>query len=256
MGSIKGVHRGKYKTLNSDQNGFHCSRCNKKYKRRYSLLQHIRSKHLEIKTKCPICLKKFISKSVQTRHLKNVHGIKNKSHNSSHFETQLAAPLIELSHEADEAFPYMSKVLVLKESKKFGTHIVTIQDLVVGDVVMVAPPFAVVEYLECTSEGCFQCGKVTTTKIECSSCINVWFCSQLCQASREHRTKCDSIFGRQDCRIVRLAKQIISVAINAISNIETLFEYCRAILLLNKTTQKCRPPYSHYGKWMSIILLN
>lgn len=250
MGSIKGVKRGKYKIVNSSQNGFACVRCNNKYKRRNSLLKHIESKHLQITTKCPICSKKFTSKSVQTRHLKNVHGIQNKSRleTQSYLETQLAAPLVELSHEADETFPHMSNILAFKESKKFGRHIITTQNLVVEDIVMAASPFAIVEYLECTGEGCFECGKVTTTKIDCPSCINVWFCSHLCQASRVHPTKCDRIFRRDDCRTVRLAKQIISIAINSISNIETLFEFCRAILLLNKAPGKSRPPYSQYGK--------
>lgn len=248
MGSIKGIRRGKYKTLNSVQNGFCCTRCNKKYKRRYSLLQHIRSKHLGIKIKCPICLKEFTSKSVQRRHIKKVHGITNLLDNTSNNETLAATPLIELTYNGQEAFPYMAQTLALRESKKFGRHIVATQDLAVGDVVMSAPPFAFIEYLQNTGEGCFECGMLSSNKIKCSSCIDVWFCSQRCESSRVHREKCDSIFESQDCRTVRLARQIINVAILSMNNIGTLFEYCRAILILNKKTKICRPPYSQYGK--------
>lgn len=248
MGSINGVCRGKYNTLNSFLNEFFCSKCGKKYKRRYSLLHHIRSIHLKMRTKCLICTKKFTSKSVQTRHLKKVHGINlNLANSSSNFAVQLAAPLKKLSHGTDEAFPHMSGALTLKESKKFGKHVVTRQDLAAGDMVIATSPFASIEYLECSGDGCFECGKASTKKIECPRCINVWFCSNRCTSSRVHRVKCLPLFERQDCRKVRLATEIINVAINRTRCIQMFFELCRAVLLLNKPTQKYCPPYSEYG---------
>lgn len=128
-------------------------------------MEHIRSKHLEIKIACGICMKKFSSKSVQTRHVKKVHGITNLA-NISNNETLAAPPLIELSYKAHEAFPHMAQTIGLKDSKKFERHIVATQDLVVGDVVMAAPPFAFIEYLENTSECCFECGMVSSNKIK------------------------------------------------------------------------------------------
>lgn len=75
MGSVKGVSRGKYKknTLRVDGEVY-CSQCNKKYKRRTSLLQHIRSRHLKLQINCGHCSKKFSSVSTQKRHQRTVHG--------------------------------------------------------------------------------------------------------------------------------------------------------------------------------------
>lgn len=228
-----------------------CSRCNKIYKRRYSLIQHIKSNHLKVRITCGICSKEYTSTSVRNRHLKKVHGIENIP-NSNFLSSLNNVPLIGLSYEPDTAFPSMAKVLSLKTNKTFGKHIVANQDIVAGDVVVAASPFAFIEYLACNGNGCFECGKVTQHKIYCQNCIDVWFCSNQCKASRLHRVKCDPVFERNDCRIVRLATKIITVAINAVNDINTLLQFCRALLLSNKKSMKCHPPYSTYGEIINL----
>lgn len=50
---------------------------------------------------------------------------------------------LQLSHPANEGIPFVAKNLRLKESEEFGRHIVTTQDLNVGDVIMIERPFVV-----------------------------------------------------------------------------------------------------------------
>lgn len=79
MGSIKGVRRGKYKTRTLHPNGeVQCFHCHKKYRKRSSLLQHIRATHFQLRKKWNICARKFTSTSTLNRHQRKVHGITSK----------------------------------------------------------------------------------------------------------------------------------------------------------------------------------
>lgn len=250
MGSIKGIQRGKYRSRGPSGNVV-CSRCSKAFKRRQSLLQHIRSVHLKIQITCTICRKNYTSKSVYNRHLKNVHGIINKlSHDSNLVKAHGIEPsnLINLSFEVHSVFPSMAKFLALKQNKKFGVHVITKEDISVDKVVIAASAFASIEYLFCTSSGCFTCGKITEAKIRCLNCIDVSFCSNKCKTNRTHRTKCDTYFNSSDCHIVRLTTQIISVAINEINDINTMIEFVQGLLFKKKNSAKCQPPFSQYGE--------
>lgn len=249
MGSIKGIRRGKYKIRHQKEHV--CSRCSKVYRRRNSLFQHIQSKHLNVRVTCTICTKKYISISVRNRHLRKVHGITQTS-NSKVPSSPDIVQLTELSYEPDVAFPCMVNILSLKANKAFGFHIAATQDIAAGDVVIATHPFAVIDYLECTGSGCFKCGNVPKSKIQCENCINVFFCSNSCKSSRTHRTKCDKRFDRNDCRIIRLATQIITVVINVVSDIKTLLEFCRGLLYSKKKSKQCRPPYSTYGEILQL----
>lgn len=254
MGSIKGLRRGKYQTRSINGDVF-CSRCNKRYKRRQSLLQHIRSKHLNIRSICTICLRKYTSVSTYNRHLRNVHGLTNKpDNNASTIEAPcVIEPLAKLNFEADSRFPSMANILSFKESKQFGKHVVANNDIKAGHIVMAAPAFACVEYLICTGSGCFYCGKMSKVKIQCPHCIVVWFCSEKCKNCKTHRIKCDSKFMRTDCHIIRLATQMITNAFNSVEDIETMIEFCRGVVYFKKKHYICQPPYSTYGEIVKLI---
>lgn len=258
MGSIKGVSRGKYQTrVLLPNDNVYCSQCNKRYKRRQSLLQHIRSKHLNVRMTCMICSKEYTSRSVYNPHVKSVHGITSKLENNT-FEASpdtipsSPAQMKQLSFEADDMFPCMAKILSLKKNKIFGKHIVTNHDIDTKQVVIATTAFASIEYLICTGSGCFGCGKVPKIKIYCSNCIDVWFCSNQCKSSRPHRRKCDSIFESSDCHIVRIITRMITVALNAVSDIKALLEFCSGLLFLNKRYKNCQPPYSQYGEILKL----
>lgn len=76
MGSIKGVKRGKYnKNRITPPEKVCCSYCGNEYKKRTSLIQHMRARHLKIKVTCPICLNKYTGRSMLNRHYKKKHGL-------------------------------------------------------------------------------------------------------------------------------------------------------------------------------------
>lgn len=252
MGCIKGVPRGKYKTYTLQLDGLVCcSQCIKRFKRRSSLLQHIRGTHLKIRKICPLCSKKFISTSTLNRHQKSVHGITTKDGTlKAPKDTNLNSS--QFPFEADTTFPCLSKVLSLKENEKFGVHVVANNHIDVGEIVVASPPFACIDYLVNTGVGCFNCGKISKVKIQCENCINVWFCSNLCKATKSHRKRCDTNFKSNDCHITRLAIEMIVVAFKAADNIEILLEFCRGVLFSNKEPRKCRPPYSKYGEILKL----
>lgn len=92
MGSIKGVLRGKYKRKLSQPDGnVYCYYCNKSYKKKSSLLQHIRAHHLRIERICLKCSRSYNSVSSLNRHKKNKHKTKSVSVN---YENHKHRPLI------------------------------------------------------------------------------------------------------------------------------------------------------------------
>lgn len=177
-----------------------------------------------------------------------MHGI----HTTKSTETPAAQHIPKLSFENDNAFPSMAKILSLKETKKFGKHMVTTEDINTGKIVIASHAFATVDYLVCTSQGCFDCGKTMRLKIQCPHCIDVWFCSNICKKSRLHRAKCDTSFESIDCRVTRLSIQMIITACNAFEDIGTMFDYCKGLLFLKKSAKKCHPPYSQYGELLAL----
>lgn len=64
-----------------------------------------------------------------------------------------SAPSTKLSYASDKEFPHMAHILALEDNEEFGRHIITTEDLVIGDIVMASLPFACVGYLECIGEG-------------------------------------------------------------------------------------------------------
>lgn len=146
----------------------------------------------------------------------------------------------------------MADVLCFKENLTFGKHIIATEDISVNECIMIATPFATIEHLIHTSPGCFECGKISKFQIHCPHCIDVWFCSNPCKTSTSHQIKCDQKFNRNDCQIIRLAVEVITVACNAVSDIATLLEFGRGLLYSNKRSEKCRPPYSQYSQILTL----
>lgn len=72
MGPIKGIPRGKYIKPFGSRDTASCGICGKSYKRRQSVLLHIKSKHSNVKIDCSICDKDYSQISVYNRHLKKV----------------------------------------------------------------------------------------------------------------------------------------------------------------------------------------
>lgn len=206
-----------------------CNQCGKQYKKRASLLQHFRVKHLAKRTICPQCSKQFISTSTLNRHKRKVHDIcstitSNKSPSKINTPSNI---LSQSSFQTHNVFPFIANSFSLNENKEFGVHVVAETQIQAGEIVFVTKPFASIKYLIRTSEGCFECSKITQQKIQCLHCIDVWFCSTACKASRNHRIICDKRFKSSNCRMSRLAIEIIAIGIKEFGGIGPLYEFHR-----------------------------
>lgn len=119
MGSLKGVSRGKYKVRSFKQNGsVYCSNCSKCYKKKSSLLQHIRAVHLKVRMTCPKCVKKFIAVSSLNRHIRMCHDDQHKTQNSKSGKSHQmivtntdVATLPQVTSEFNENEPFTSSTL-------------------------------------------------------------------------------------------------------------------------------------------------
>lgn len=146
----------------------------------------------------------------------------------------------------------MSRVLRFKTNRQYGVHVVTTEDVNKGQVVVAAEPFASIEYLQCNSNGCFTCGKSIKSVIQCNNCFDLRFCSYFCKSQKIHRQKCDEKFDHTDDPTVRLASQIMIVAINAVDDISVLFDFYRSILSKNKQSNTCSSILARYGEMLRL----
>lgn len=258
MGSKKGIARGKYKIKKNDH--VSCDKCGKKMKRKTTLLQHMRSSHLNYVVKCPVCPKSYASVSVCNRHLKDVHNVISKSLKlrakpNKTFATSKSLHLKSnpknqktLSFAPHESFPDMAKVIAFKENKIFGKHIVANHDIDVGKIVMVTGAFASINFILSDKSRCFECGKPENgNAFQCLHCIDILFCSERCSLSKMHRSKCNQIFIRSDCKNIRLVTETIKIALEAAEDPQALLEFSRGVLFADKKSENCRPQYSRYG---------
>lgn len=254
MGVRKGSQRGKYQTkrIVADRHSIvFCSTCNKSFNRLPYLEQHIKSVHLNYRASCIICNKSFISKSSCRRHMKNKHMITNYSKMNIEFESSNETFSQRDVNESgliasNKSFPSMSNAVSQKESKKFGHHLIANRDIDEGEVLMATSSFASIEYVSCTGFQCFNCG-TSKNLVQCEHCLNVWFCSTICNANRKHRNLCNSLYNNTDCRSTRLITEIINVATKNVKDLETFFNFSSGILFSNKNAMNCQPPFSQYG---------
>lgn len=231
MGSKKGIPRGKYKTIRMQQIGdVYCFYCDKGYKKKSSLLQHIRATHLKKRKICKICGSEFVTNSSLNRHRKRLHEKTIKFHSRTSSSDNTAETAQKWS---------------LKKNAIFGTHVKAKTDIDAGEIVIAATPFAQVEYLICTSAGCFTCGKRTKHKVYCSYCVDVFFCSTKCKANKLHREKCDENFSSDFCSTSRLITKMILAALDIFKDIETMLEFWRAYLS-NEKPSEIQTPCSQY----------
>lgn len=160
MGSTKGVRRGKYKShILTTEGNVHCSKCPKNYKKKSSLIHHIKSVHLKQHLSCQKCVQKYTSVSTLNRHKRKVHGIPTvecktpRNTTQSIFSTKsntLSSPidLINMPFKRDIAFPSFADILSLEDNALFGKHIVAKCDIDVGKLVFISNAIATAECLK------------------------------------------------------------------------------------------------------------
>lgn len=182
--------------------------------------------------------------------MKKVHGIEH------HENLTIRFARIHRSFVSNESFPSMSNALTLAENAEFGKHVIASRDINIGEMLMAASAFASVEYVSCIGQCCFECGKTGNENIRCDHCINVWFCSERCSLSQTHREKCNTMFSKDDCKMVRLVTEIIRVAVDAVVDLKPFMEFAHGILNdtqeSNPPSRKYRPPYSLYAEMLQL----
>lgn len=162
-----------------------CSRCNKSFKRKATLKDHILTNHLGFKVPCPVCGKKYTSISVVNRHLRVVHNISShRKINPEKVSSSVSEPpgcfqavqnapssFEQLGFKPSKSFPVMSDVLKVEENKTFGKHLVAACDIDIGKTLMISSAYASVEYVSSRDSLCFHCGK-QSKQIQCQYCID------------------------------------------------------------------------------------
>lgn len=239
MGSKKGVARGSYKTNRLKQHGdVFCFYCDKKYKKKSSLLQHIRAKHLKTRKICRICNSEFVNNASLNRHRKRLH------------TSAIQLKHLQTSVKNDET----AQKWFIQNNENFGTHLIAASNIKSGEVVINVTPFAEIEYLVCTGEGCFKCGKKPKHKMYCSYCFEVFFCSSKCKASKLHSKKCDESYSSDFCRASRLITKMILVALEEFKDIEAMLKFWHAYLS-NKNPTEIQTQCEHLSRYREIIEL-
>lgn len=242
MGSKKGAKRGKYKKIINNHGTVECNECGNQYKRKPSLLDHIRIKHLNKKVLCYVCNKSFISTSGLNRHIKNAHKLL-----IYHRHKKLVSKTEETDKQA--SFPSMSKKVSMARNKKFGKHLVAKCDINVGETLLKIPPFASIDIISSVQSRCFSCGKQQTQRfIKCQHCIDTHFCTKRCSLSQTHLSKCKQIFHHTDCHVIRLAAEIIITAFKRFPDEETFYRFVYAVMIQGQSFEHCLPPYSVYSE--------
>lgn len=238
MGKPERKRRVKYEKNRIHFASVSCATCNKSFKRLPILEQHFKSAHLNYRATCPICKKKFNSKSDCYRHSRKVHSVNTKIK----IKFKPYKTVRSVQSNVNESFPSMSTKIAEKNTKKFGCHLISTQNIEDGELVMASAAFASVEYVSSIGKGCFNCGK-DNQAIQCEYCIDVYFCSILCSANREHRVRCNKTYVNTDCRSIRLIAEIIDVATRNVRNILPFLQFCCGVLHDEKNPNKCQPPY-------------
>lgn len=138
----------------------------------------------------------------------------------------------KLSFEARKSFPSMAKTLTIDQNSKFGRFITAKCDMNVGQTIMVADIFASAAYSHRPKRTfCLTCQKTDTNFIPCKHCSSVMFCSYECRNSNDvHRLECGSIFHQITNAKLKLAIQMVLVAIKHFENSEAFIDFVESVL--------------------------
>lgn len=104
--------------------------------------------------------------------------------------------LPKLSFDADSQIPNIANILKIKQDDQYGRHVVTENDIDVGETVVIETPLSNI-LIESEYSRCSNCLKENKNFIACKSCVNAMFCDQICQDNPYHRCECNlfKLFG-------------------------------------------------------------
>lgn len=148
---------------------------------------------------------------------------------SSKIPTPEAKPA--LSFAADEKYPSMANVLEIQQNVEFGKHTVAMDDIAVGQTIVLEDVFCVGVFSNDRAY-CCTCLKFIRNFIPCPNCSNATFCDAKCMESDEiHKIDCGASYHYSlDSAEIALVKSIL-LAVNAFSSVDDLVAYVERCLI-------------------------
>lgn len=141
-----------------------------------------------------------------------------------------------LTLPAHPIVPFLASTLELRENEQYGRHIVTTEDLKVGDVIAIDIPFCNVVGDEMQYERCDNCClEANRNLIPCHKCTRVMYCSVKCRDKafrRFHRMECTGmkyIQIRFPSAQARLALRTIFCMLNHFESLEAVTQFTNNI---------------------------
>lgn len=254
MGSKKGVKRGKYRShLVQNEGELYCSECTVKYKKKSSLVQHFKTHHLKQRMYCPECQNTFYSTSTLNRHIRDVHKI-HKSKTGKHNTPSSASTdnVHTNNHQfSDTRCEVSSKLLSIAKNDTFGKHVIARANIEANTLLCVSKEFASIHCIESIGSTCLVCGKPKDKKFYCSSCMDVYFCSEECSRNQIHERVCNRTFLQSDCYQTRLAVEIIQRAFS-LSTPEEVIRFANDTLFKKAENQTCQPLFYEYVEMLKL----
>lgn len=132
----------------------------------------------------------------------------------------------ELSVPADAKIPCFAHGLEIKQSKKFGKHIVTNRNLEIGETVIIEEAYCIASNAGATHSHCAFCFEENANLIPCKNCSAVMFCSQKCHDighKKFHAMECGkaSIYAGFGCVFQMIFRTVIQ-ALGMYKNVQEL----------------------------------
>lgn len=69
--------------------------------------------------------------------------------------------------------------------------------------------------------------------------------------NENHRDMCDTNFSADDCQLVRMVTKLLTIAVG-LTDIQSMMDFCNAILFQGKNSKNLRPPYSYYAETLRL----
>ncbi|XP_055322500.1 uncharacterized protein LOC129578250 [Sitodiplosis mosellana] len=137
----------------------------------------------------------------------------------------------KLSHEPDERFPCMVKVLEMQQNVEFGREIVATADIPAGKTIMVEDGFAAGLYGE-AGVNCDICYSSYTNLIPCYTCTRSMFCFGKCDKNDFHFVECGLRWKPQGPFDYRYSVvRSIVFALKTFTNVDDLMEFAASAIM-------------------------
>lgn len=139
-------------------------------------------------------------------------------------------PVLSFNEQKD--FPGVAECLTIEKNNKFGHHVVTTQDLFVGQTILVEQPYSIAHTASESKrrDRCMYCFKECSNFLPCSNCVSVLYCNEECMAKSFHKYHCDLWVPEPDKNRFRLVLETFFRINNAFPDIDVLIRTVELLL--------------------------